>query len=215
MASKDLEAIQVQDEVIQTAARLDSRRDLRGSSTPKISASAPLNQPSQDASPDFIDRISEDLRDYELDDDSFSYERVSPASSSGSDSPPSTKHLEFADEEAEELRSLFKRPLPPIPVTNTVDAPRRPPSPLPAFHFPARTPTPRKMPNSNVPKPGPAKLSTKAGLEEWLAEAKQCHYLPEAVMKQLCEMVKECLMEGEYYIVSLVPDLSLTSLSRV
>ncbi|PMD54598.1 calcineurin-like phosphoesterase [Hyaloscypha bicolor E] len=51
------------------------------------------------------------------------------------------------------------------------------------------------MPNSSVPKPGPAKLSPKAGLEEWLAEAKQCHYLPEAVMKQLCEMVKECLME--------------------
>jgi serine/threonine-protein phosphatase PP1-1 len=51
--------------------------------------------------------------------------------------------------------------------------------------------------NPKVPKPGPAKLTPRAGLEEWLAEAKQCHYLPEAVMKQLCEMVKECLMEGE------------------
>ncbi|KAH8816445.1 Metallo-dependent phosphatase-like protein [Xylogone sp. PMI_703] len=50
-------------------------------------------------------------------------------------------------------------------------------------------------PNPNVPKPGPAKLSANAGLEEWLSEAKQCHYLPEPVMKQLCEMVKECLME--------------------
>jgi hypothetical protein len=56
---------------------------------------------------------------------------------------------------------------------------------------------PPKMTNSAVPKPGPAKLPPKAGLEDWLAEAKQCHYLPEAVMKQLCEMVKECLMEGE------------------
>lgn len=49
---------------------------------------------------------------------------------------------------------------------------------------------------SNVPKPGPANLRPGAGIDEWLEEAKQCHYLPEAVMKQLCEMVKEVLMEG-------------------
>lgn len=49
---------------------------------------------------------------------------------------------------------------------------------------------------SNIPKPGPAILRPGAGLDEWLEEAKQCHYLPEAVMKQLCEMVKEVLMEG-------------------
>jgi hypothetical protein len=54
------------------------------------------------------------------------------------------------------------------------------------------------MPAPNVPKPGPANLSARAGLPEWLEEAKQCHYLPETVMKQLCEMVKECLMEGEF-----------------
>lgn len=47
-----------------------------------------------------------------------------------------------------------------------------------------------------VPKPGPANLTPGAGLDEWLEEAKQCHYLPESVMKQLCEMVKEVLMEG-------------------
>ena len=46
-----------------------------------------------------------------------------------------------------------------------------------------------------VPKPGPAVLRPGAGLDEWLEEAKQCHYLPEHVMKQLCEMVKEVLME--------------------
>ncbi|KAK3680458.1 putative cell shape control protein phosphatase ppe1 [Podospora appendiculata] len=44
---------------------------------------------------------------------------------------------------------------------------------------------------ANVPKPGPAKLRPGAGLDEWLEEAKQCHYLPEPVMKQLCEIVKE------------------------
>lgn len=62
-------------------------------------------------------------------------------------------------------------------------------------------PRPRtsKMPNPSVPKPGPANLTKNAGLEQWLEEAKQCHYLPEAVMKQLCEMVKECLMEGMRY----------------
>jgi serine/threonine-protein phosphatase PP1-1 len=48
---------------------------------------------------------------------------------------------------------------------------------------------------ASVPKPGPANLRPGAGLDEWLEEAKQCHYLPEHVMKQLCEMVKEVLME--------------------
>ncbi|ORY60083.1 calcineurin-like phosphoesterase [Pseudomassariella vexata] len=48
---------------------------------------------------------------------------------------------------------------------------------------------------SNVPKPGPARLRPGAGLDEWLEEAKQCHYLPENVMKTLCEQVKEVLME--------------------
>jgi len=48
-----------------------------------------------------------------------------------------------------------------------------------------------------VPQPGPARLKPNSELHEWLEEAKQCHYLPEAIMKKLCEMVKECLMEGE------------------
>ncbi|KAK4163015.1 Metallo-dependent phosphatase-like protein [Cladorrhinum sp. PSN259] len=48
---------------------------------------------------------------------------------------------------------------------------------------------------STAPKPGPAKLSPNSDIDEWLEEAKQCHYLPEAVMKQLCERVKEVLME--------------------
>ncbi|KAM0284514.1 hypothetical protein ACHAQH_001880 [Verticillium albo-atrum] len=48
---------------------------------------------------------------------------------------------------------------------------------------------------SHIPRPGPANLSANAGLDEWLEEAKQCHYLPERAMKELCEMVKEVLME--------------------
>ena len=49
---------------------------------------------------------------------------------------------------------------------------------------------------SQVPQPGPARLSPGAGPDEWLEQAKQCKYLPEADMKRLCEIVKECLMEG-------------------
>ena len=50
---------------------------------------------------------------------------------------------------------------------------------------------------SDVPQPGPARLAKGAGPDEWLEAAKQCKYLPEADMKRLCEIVKECLMEGE------------------
>ncbi|TQV98053.1 hypothetical protein V2A60_006253 [Cordyceps javanica] len=49
--------------------------------------------------------------------------------------------------------------------------------------------------SSTVPRPGPANLGPNAGLDEWLEEAKQCHYLPERAMKELCEKVKEILME--------------------
>lgn len=48
------------------------------------------------------------------------------------------------------------------------------------------------------PKPGPAKLS-KSGyndIDEWLKCAFNNQYLPEAVMKKLCEICKEYLMEG-------------------
>ncbi|KAK8192992.1 Metallo-dependent phosphatase-like protein [Phyllosticta capitalensis] len=48
---------------------------------------------------------------------------------------------------------------------------------------------------SDVPQPGPARLSPGAGPDEWLEAAKQCKHLPEADMKRLCEIVKECLME--------------------
>jgi len=51
--------------------------------------------------------------------------------------------------------------------------------------------------DSDVPQPGPARLAKGAGPDEWLEQAKQCKYLPEADMKRLCEIVKECLMEGE------------------
>jgi hypothetical protein len=52
-----------------------------------------------------------------------------------------------------------------------------------------------------IPQPGPARLSKGAGPDEWLEQAKQCKYLPEADMKWLCEIVKECLMEGESLIL--------------
>ncbi|KAK3707500.1 sporulation-induced protein [Vermiconidia calcicola] len=49
--------------------------------------------------------------------------------------------------------------------------------------------------DADVPQPGPAQLSSHAGPDEWLAQAKLCRYLPEADMKRLCEITKECLME--------------------
>lgn len=63
-------------------------------------------------------------------------------------------------------------------------------------------------PRSGIPKPGPANLRPGAGLDEWLEEAKQCHYLPESVMKELCEMVKEVLMEGMYWCFAFPPPLT-------
>lgn len=49
--------------------------------------------------------------------------------------------------------------------------------------------------DSDVPQPGPAVLTSNAGPDEWLEQARLCRYLPEADMKRLCEIVKECLME--------------------
>lgn len=55
----------------------------------------------------------------------------------------------------------------------------------------------RKMATDRkVPQPGPARIAKGGGPDEWLEAAKQCKYLPEAHMKQLCETVKEFLMEG-------------------
>ena len=50
-----------------------------------------------------------------------------------------------------------------------------------------------------VPKPGPAKLSKNADVDEWLEKAMQNKYLPEGVMKKLCEICKEYLMEGGHH----------------
>ena len=52
--------------------------------------------------------------------------------------------------------------------------------------------------DESVPQPGPARISTGGGPDEWLEAAKQCKYLPEPDMKRLCEIVKECLMEGKF-----------------
>lgn len=47
-----------------------------------------------------------------------------------------------------------------------------------------------------VPVPGPARLKKSAGPDEWLEAAKNNKYLSEYHMKQLCEIVKEYMMEG-------------------
>jgi hypothetical protein len=135
------------------------------------------------------DPIYEDLRNYEIVDDDDPYFNANPAE----------------DDTASDHSTLAQCGLPEsppprpalLPTTATV------PRPLPS--------NPRKMPNENVPRPGPARLGPRAGLPEWLEEAKQCHYLPEAAMKQLCEMVKECLMEGMFLFIILLPRFALTT----
>lgn len=59
------------------------------------------------------------------------------------------------------------------------------------------------MPESKIPQPGPAKLKRNAGPDEWLEAAKDCKYLSEPHMKQLCEIVKEYMMEGKCCLAGL------------
>lgn len=51
------------------------------------------------------------------------------------------------------------------------------------------------MLDAKVPLPGPAKLTRGSGPDEWLKAALNNQHLPEAIMKKLCEMCKELLME--------------------
>ena len=48
------------------------------------------------------------------------------------------------------------------------------------------------------PRPGPARLTKNAEVDEWLGCAFNNQYLPEATMKKLCEICKELLMEGKH-----------------
>ena len=65
------------------------------------------------------------------------------------------------------------------------------------------------MASNNVPQPGPAELTKNSGIDEWLQCALQNQYLPEAIIKKLCEMCKELLMEGRISHLSHSCSLSL------
>ncbi|KAG8527736.1 uncharacterized protein KY384_007890 [Bacidia gigantensis] len=67
--------------------------------------------------------------------------------------------------------------------------------------------------NQKIPKPGPAKLSQNASVDEWLEKAMQNKYLPEAVMKKLCEICKEYLMEGLLIVVDNPPESNIQPVS--
>lgn len=100
-------------------------------------------------------------------------------------------------------------PAPPAPEVTKVPG-TNPKSPQPIG---SRPPLPRsrpptiflpessKMPETKkrLPKPGPAKLSKtgKNDRHEWLKCAFNNQYLPEATMKELCEICKVLLMEGQ------------------
>ena len=71
-----------------------------------------------------------------------------------------------------------------------------------------RHPQPPKMPkDKKVPKPGPAKLGPNSTPQEWLQCALRNQYLPERIMKQLCESVKEKLMEGQLQTSHIIPSI--------
>lgn len=59
------------------------------------------------------------------------------------------------------------------------------------------------MTNGSVPKPCAARLEPNSSPQEWLEQAKLNRFLPEHIMKQLCEKTKEALMEGEWQAVSI------------
>lgn len=70
------------------------------------------------------------------------------------------------------------------------------PEGIPAELAPPPKPVKMSTGKPKVPKPGPAKLSKNADFDEYLQQALQCKFLPEAPIKRLCETVKEYLMEG-------------------
>ena len=163
--------------------------------------------------------LAEDLRNYELDDPELFIDSPSNSSneSSGSDEEAGGVSICRASPSItarDDALSTSSATAAWVANTAEVTAKYIPKVTLPPFTFPF-TSVPPKMPNSGVPKPGPAKLSKKSQLPEWLSEAKLCHFLPEAIMKQLCEMVKECLMEGEYCIDATVREFTLTTFYRV
>ncbi|KAM5438119.1 sporulation-induced protein [Microsporum audouinii] len=61
------------------------------------------------------------------------------------------------------------------------------------------------MVDPSVPQPGPARLKPNAGPDEWLEAAKNCKYLSEHHMKQLCEVVKEYMMEELFRVAGGMP----------
>ncbi len=69
------------------------------------------------------------------------------------------------------------------------------------------------MAPGKVPQPGPAKLTKNSGPDEWLKCALNNQYLPEAIIKKLCEMCKELLMEGELNLCVGLTETQLTSKS--
>ena len=64
------------------------------------------------------------------------------------------------------------------------------------------------MPKPKVFKPGPAKLKPNSSPQEWLQCALRNKYLPENIMKELCEICKRALMEGKPTPSSTITDIA-------
>lgn len=95
------------------------------------------------------------------------------------------------------LRPSWQTGLENHPILSHVYQPQRAATVPPYYSKPGPAKMPEPERKKRIPKPGPAKLSKNADVDEWLQCAFNNQYLPEQVMKKLCEICKEFLMEGK------------------
>jgi len=120
--------------------------------------------------------------------------------SAGADVPDVTFSERTAEQQAE-YRALVTNQIAQFESSNSA-APQSRPQIFAQHSSPNSAYVPlRKMPDKKIPQPGPAKLTANSGTDEWLVCALRNQYLPEFVMKKLCEMCKESLMEGKLTLV--------------
>jgi len=126
----------------------------------------------------------------------------STSDSAGADVPDVT-YFERTAEQHAEYRALITNQIAQFERGNSTAPQSRPQIFATQHTSPNLTYVPsRKMPDKKIPQPGPAKLTAHSGPDEWLQCALRNQHLPEHVMKRLCEMCKELLMEGNFTLIS-------------
>ena len=118
---------------------------------------------------------------------------------------PSLVHTLLQQQQCQNVPRNWLRTSTSSPLSAALHTPRPPVLSL----LPALPPL-NMAPTVKVPQPGPARLPKGASVDAWLEAAKECKYLSEFHMKQLCEIVKEYMMEGTLYrrLTSVAADLT-------